>query len=32
MSTVLFILKKREEVDETGNKKIIETGLYNSST
>lgn len=32
MSTVLFILKKREELDETGKKKIIETGLYNSST
>ena len=32
MSNVLFILKKREELDEKGNKKIIETGLYNSST
>ena len=32
MSNVLFILKKREELDETGKKKLIETGLYNSST
>lgn len=32
MSIVLFILKKREEMDETGKKKIIETGLYNSAT
>ena len=31
-SSVLFILKKREELDETGKKKIIETGLYNSAT
>jgi hypothetical protein len=32
MSTVLFILKKREELDETGKKKQIETGLYNSAS
>jgi len=32
MTNVLFILKKREELDETGKKKLIETGLYNSST
>ena len=32
MSSVLFILKKREEHDDsTGEKKRIETGLYNSS-
>ena len=29
---VLFILKKREETDPEGNKKIIETGLLNSAT
>lgn len=31
MAKILFIIKKREEVDESGAKKIIETGLYNSS-
>ena len=30
-SKVLFILKKREDTDENGHKKLLETGLYNSS-
>ena len=31
MVKILFILKKREDTDATGNKKLIQTGLYNSS-
>ena len=31
MLKILFILKKREDTDATGNKKLIQTGLYNSS-
>jgi len=32
MVKILFILKKREDTDNAGNKKLIQTGLFNSST
>jgi hypothetical protein len=31
-SKLLFIIKKREDVDEAGNKKLLQTGLYNSAS
>lgn len=31
MAVILFIIKKKLEIDEMGNKKLIQTGLYNSS-
>lgn len=31
MAVILFIIKKKVETDELGNKKLIQTGLYNSS-
>ena len=31
MVKILFILKRREDTDNAGNKKLIQTGLFNSS-